>query len=268
MTTKDIQDVSLDITKHIHEVCIKNGIKYSLGYGSLIGAVRHKGFIPWDNDVDIIMLRKEYDRFCQVFEDTEEYKLFSNHRGNMYAPLARVCDMKRTFVKTYTPMFKEKTGVFVDVFPMDYVDDDKALFLKKADRLERMTKLEQIKRGALYGIFEAGLTPIKILKQIAKKAYSFKYDIDELVRQHDEEMLYLYDTPTRHVCNISMPRIKEHLPINIFDNYLKVPFEDTEVMIVEGYDECLRITFGDYMQLPPENKRVPGHDYHKHYWKD
>ena len=97
MTTTDIQQVSLDILKDVHSFCQKEGIKYSLAYGTLIGAIRHKGFIPWDDDVDIMMTRPEYERFIRAYKSSNGYELLPEGKDSMIA-MARVYDRQKTQV--------------------------------------------------------------------------------------------------------------------------------------------------------------------------
>ena len=96
LSVKEIQDVLLRIMKYVHTFCVENDIKYSLEGGTLIGAIRHKGYIPWDDDIDIAMPRPYYDKFVKEFIDTDEFKLFTPERNNSYINYARVCDIKNT----------------------------------------------------------------------------------------------------------------------------------------------------------------------------
>ena len=97
MTLQDMHSFCLDIAKEVHRFCIENGIKYSLGYGSLLGAVRHKGYIPWDDDIDFLIPRPDYDIFCQTFKSAK-YKLATP--DNAYIAYARVYDNERTYCRT------------------------------------------------------------------------------------------------------------------------------------------------------------------------
>lgn len=84
MTLREVQLFELDILKDVHEFCMANHINYSLAYGTLIGAIRHKGFIPWDDDIDIVMPRPDYDRFCRTYKSQAGYEIFSPIQGNSY----------------------------------------------------------------------------------------------------------------------------------------------------------------------------------------
>ena len=127
MTIKDIQGISLDILKDIHNFCVEKNIKYTLFAGTLIGAIRHHGFIPWDDDLDIAFTRPEYEKFVKSYESKNGYQLFARERQekDIYISFARVCEMKKTLVDdSYFPWTKHRTGIWVDVFPLDGADAD------------------------------------------------------------------------------------------------------------------------------------------------
>ncbi len=268
LTLQDVQSISLEIMKNLHAFCIENHIKYSIAYGSLIGAIRHKGFIPWDDDMDVVMMREDYDRFCQLYEDNDNYKLFSYNRKNMYAPLARLCDIKHTLVKPVAPLFTEDTGIWVDIFPLDSVDDDKQLFERKIT-----TILEYYHDNPLYRWNTAPL--INKLKHPGatyrgiKAWLRHRYSIQELLRRQQELILSFASHDSGMMSNLSYPIYikKDYCPKQVFDSVIEVPFEDTTFMAMSGYDQWLRLIYGDYMQLPPEEKRVAGHNMHQYFWK-
>lgn len=119
MTTEEVQRVSLDVLRHIDEFCKAKDITYFLDAGTLIGAMRHGGFIPWDDDADVLMPRQDYDRFIREYTDGDNYRLYDPSKGNSYLPYARLCEMSKTFFGQHLPWTKESPGVGVDVFPLD-----------------------------------------------------------------------------------------------------------------------------------------------------
>lgn len=128
LTIREQQLGVLDILKDVHCFCVKNGIRYSLAYGTLIGAVRHRGFIPWDNDIDIVMLRQDYDLFINRYESSE-YKVASHIVGknDCLIAYARVYDPART-IASGANWASFETGLWIDVFPLDNVPSDQSLF--------------------------------------------------------------------------------------------------------------------------------------------
>ena len=126
LSLKEIQALSLEILIDVAEFCEKNGIHYSLAYGTCLGAVRHKGFIPWDDDVDVQMLREDYERFARTYR-SERFKFFdSSNMKDCWIPFGRVCDCERTVSKTNIPWHggTVQTGLWIDIFPVDKVTAD------------------------------------------------------------------------------------------------------------------------------------------------
>lgn len=268
MTLKDIQDVSLRIMKHIHQFCVENDIKYSLAYGTLIGAIRHKGFIPWDDDIDIIMSRKDYNRFISLYQNSSKYKLFCHEHKNNYTTYARVCDMTETYVRTWAPMATEEFGVWVDIFPMDYVDDDMERGIKKNKELIRLNHKIFQRRSTMASLEYYGKK--RILKQMIKKVL-FRKNIHELIDEYISKSLTHTNNSHSHVgvlcVSVWWSEKNEYFPVDIINNFISVPFEDTKFYALKEFDNYLSSLYGNYMELPPEEKRK-GHTVHKYYWKN
>ena len=124
LTLQEIQAQSLEILQTVHDFCLAHDIRYSLAYGTLIGAIRHKGFIPWDDDIDIIMPRPDYDRFCRTFRAPGLGLLWEEDK-NYYLSFCRVFDTEKTWCRSLLPVGKDyKGGVWIDVFPADGVSDN------------------------------------------------------------------------------------------------------------------------------------------------
>ena len=259
MNLTDIQTVSLEILNIIDEFCNNHGICYSLGYGSLIGAIRHKGCIPWDDDIDIIMSRENYNKFIHLFNDYKGYKLFAPELYNCYHVIARVCDIRKTRVLKYYKWCDEETGVWVDIFPYDDIPFDGG---------------EEIRKAAdscyLACMAHAGLSPRFPLRQNLSNIKNF------LLRgnmNRNKTIQYYLDTIKQSICGSSLIR-NYGSPYNkkdihsrmIFDHYLRVPFGNQEVCVIKSYHEYLTNLYGDYMLLPPAEKQVRGHNKNKYYW--
>lgn len=266
MSLKDVQAISLDIMKSFDHFCVTHKLNYSMGFGTLLGAVRHRGFIPWDDDIDIVMLRADYEKFCKAWIDTNDYKLFNYERGNMFAACSRLCDMRRTYVKTAMPLFTEHTGVWIDIFPLDYVEDDHNTFLNRNHLIKEAHLAVLKKRNAMTSWNDYVSGPKSALKWAAKKIIHYK-NIMKLVKY--QVMLSKYfSLPSNRVCCLSFPTYldRDYTSVHIFDDYVELPFEDTVFLAMKGYDEYLRSLYGDYMQMPPKEKQIRGHSAHKFYW--
>lgn len=263
LTHEEAQSVSLDILKHVHEFCVANGIHYTLAYGTLLGAVRHKGFIPWDDDVDIMMPRPDYDKFCSIYNQVG-FRLLAPNNHSIF-PFARVCDIERTKTDDlFWPWTDVEHGVSIDVFPMDGAEDDIRQLRK------RLKKATLIRKLLIY--YRLSQNPIKLKWGISR---NFKIFIAKLLfswRNPQKRALAILEEKNYRDCNfvtnLSSPDEYdiEHFEKSMFENYCLLKFEDTEFYCVSDYDKMLSDYYGDYMQLPPIEKRVPRH-YYRNYWK-
>lgn len=262
MTLQDLHKFCLDIAKDIHQFCVNYNIRYSLGYGSLIGAVRHNGFIPWDDDIDILMPRPDYDRFCKIYK-SDKFKLATPR--NAYIAYARVYDNEKTYCRTLGRWLKyEKEGAFVDIFPMDAVSDDINIFIKQRDRAKQILKLQLDNRGARKNLLD--LFKILPLKEALKSMivtihnryfYNGETDMDRISMMYKE---LLSENKWKEVNNCAVlayvnDSISKQVPIKFWDSLVLKEFEDSKMYIFKDFDRVLKDVYGDYMKLPPEDKR-------------
>ena len=268
MSLNDLQCVGLQIMKEIDSWCLEHKINYTLCGGSLIGAIRHKGFIPWDDDVDIAMPRPEYEKFVKNFSHRDMICI-APELGNSWIPFARVCDIKNTWAEPYAPWCTVKDyGVGIDIFPWDGEPDDEREFVEHMQRvINKIDILYQI-RGAHLPL-KLSLGGVRILKNIVKKLIYGRRDLNTVLKSLLLDIKKYPFGSTRYCGNFSCPSygIKERSRKEVFMNYIRVPFEDCELSIISSYDEYLHDIFGDYMQLPPEKDRVPKHSEHRFYYK-
>ena len=266
MTLKDIQSVSLDVLKEFHRFCVENNLKYSLAYGTLIGAVRHKGFIPWDDDVDILMPRPDYNRFVSLYKDNENYNLFADEKKNCYLAYGRLAEMKRTLVDTPTIWANKKTGIWIDIMVLDGVEDDRNSFLSTVDVATKYWKNLFRGRFALseFSSRRSFLSTLALLR--AKLFYNSLYK--NLYKQLAICHKYEYDKCS-HISNMThfLYTSRSYFSKDIFKDVMKMPFEDSEFYVMNGYDTFLTEIYGDYMQQPPVEQRVVSHSIHSYYWK-
>ena len=254
MTNAEMKKEMIEILKYIDNICKENGIDYTLIGGSLIGAVRHKGFIPWDDDIDIGLLKKDYDKLINILKKpNDKYFLICHDTDkNCYFPHAKLVSLR-----TFHPI--DNMGVFVDIFVYMYMPNEQTAIKKfynkivkynnRISRLRKPGKKENlyIIRWVRYLIYKY-IIGDKILFKSVKKLYG-KYLSGDYVMGN----LPLYGF-NHEIINSSN-----------FDNFERVPFENIEASITKTYDEMLSTVFGDYMTLPPVEKRKT-HDL-KAYWK-
>lgn len=268
---KDTQRISLEILHTIADICEKEGLRYYLIYGTLIGAIRHKGYIPWDDDVDIMMPRPDYEKFLDYMkknsESYENLRVF-NHRECKEYPymITRVSDDRYTI-----DMDNEKPygmGVFVDVYPYDGLGDTKEEALKFGLKGDRLSSLCYQSTRCHYAVE----TTKGIIKRIAKlpvywaariigKDY-FQNKLEKLEGKKE------YDSSRYVGCVVWLSGgIKDIFPKKWFDEYIMVTFDKYQFRAPKYYDKMLRHIYGDYMELPPEKERV-GHHYYRVYKKN
>ena len=256
---REIQQMELGIMEYIHEVCQKIGVKYFLAYGSLIGAVRHKGFIPWDDDMDICMLREDYEKLQDylIANPDERYEVMSYKNNLNYVyPFMKVQD-NHTYLLEEDVRIDSNMGIYVDIFPVDGYEND-------ANFKNKMTKL--IKKRQLSCYTFKGITNTKsvlnsLIRYISVIIFYFtntnKYvaQIEELAKSRKvsdyEEVDYLiYKDMNKPVWR------REWL-----EQVTTGTFEGKKFTIPKKYHEILTSDYGDYMQLPPVEQRVSHHDF-------
>lgn len=268
MSLHELQQFNLDILKDVHSFCKKNGIKYSLAYGTLIGAVRHMGFIPWDDDIDLIMPRDDFERFCRIYK-SNQFHLISPHDNNCWIGFARVCDLDKTYAETICDWCKNKTGVWIDIFPADGVCDNIKEYQKRQLRGRKLW-LKQIY--------------CRYAKHSFTFKYSFLYNLKLLaIKIVTFNGIWLSKINTRLIANAQQCKFGEskhwsqltcvdvvknnYHDMDDFKNIIEVEFENEFFFAMAGYDRFLRNIYGDYMTLPPFEDRMPKQKDVIFYWK-
>lgn len=263
---KEMQFLCNDILSYFQDFCKKNDIKFFLAYGTLLGAVRHKGFIPWDDDIDVIMTRKNFDKLCSAFQKrkgSRRYELLSLKTSKLYdLPLPKVIDTT-TVLDQY--LYEKKPydlGAYIDVFIFDGVSDNKLFrFIQfKLIRILLMCwyllnlKLNvRKKRSFIKYIMAIAIRPA--LKLIGSR--NLCKAIDFVARFFNNGKNILGDQLT--FCEREPER--ELMPLLWFENGKKVVFEGRVYDGPSHIHEYLSKNYGNYMELPPENQRVSNHTY-------
>lgn len=252
---KEQKKIMIELLEYFDKVCRENDIKYSLIGGSLIGAIRHKGIIPWDDDIDVILSKSEYLKLIQILENMNDsrYKLLTinNCRGYNF-PFPKLVD-KRTFV--VEPMLLNQIkeyGIFIDIFSYSNTSNSEKIRIKDFKKIKLLnsmmsrTKLDFKNDG-----FKQNF--LRLNKNILSKIIGYRNIIKFLNNIYNKynNVDTDYVVSNWPVYNINKEVQKSK---NIIE-YTDVEFENMKIMIFKNYDEILRTTFGDYMQLPPENQR-------------
>ena len=264
ITIDELKELQLEMLKKIHSFCEKHRIQYFLGYGTLIGAVRHKGYIPWDDDIDIIMPRSDYDRFVQMFNGVDPVlKLYAPEiNPNYYAPYANIVDTRTVLIEKEMSHRGMQLGIKIDVFPIDSVPQDLVDYQNFYNKMIRYNKILRVKRIKFQSI-EGYRKFFILVKKILYGLYSYssiqKKIMDSVHRVKNSESSYVDNAVFTVYHN---KRFKKEL----IKSAVKVEFEGFLFNAPVGYDKYLRTIYGDYMSLPPEDKRVPHHGFTA-YWK-
>lgn len=260
LNLNELKKIQLEILKYVHEFCIRNEICYFLVYGTLIGAVRHQGYIPWDDDIDICMPRPDYERFLKLFNKSKnryQVEAFELNDNFPYT-FGKVEDLDTTFIEKMGYPFP--IGVNIDVFPIDGVDNDREL-IKKQIFLRKLINLKTI-------IYSKERNLIKNIVLYVGKflllPVSLKFLVGKMIKNSKK---YKYETAEK-VCVLAMgTKLNKPIDKKVFKDGLLVKFEDYQFYIPIGYDVFLKSIFGDYMKLPPEEKRKSHHVF-RAYYKD
>ena len=251
----EIKEVELGVMDYIHNICKEKGINYSLAYGSLLGAVRHRGFIPWDDDLDIALKRDEYDKLYQaILEDNNSiYKIVSWENDSRYPyPFYRVYDSRTVYENNYIQNDIE-LGICVDVFPFDdYKDVNKEI-----------TKLDMYRRLSVYTLYgirnkEAGIKNIVrylmlvVFRLTRVKTWNKKLNDCSKAPVDGEYIDYLMESK----------KYSTKLDAKALDEVVECKFEDRVYNIPKDYDHILTTIYGsDYMEIPSLEKRIQHDDF-------
>lgn len=251
LTLKECKDISLDILTDIAAFCERNDITYFLSVGTLLGAIRHQGYIPWDDDIDIMMPRPDYIRLLKEYDG--KYRLLKPEAGLLY--YAKAYDPSTVKYEADTDYRKnEPIGVDIDIFPLDGIVNDEEIIAKM---YKKECFLELLLRLSNQPIF-LRKNPLKAINRIIPRIIGSR-NIVKMIEAN--AMTYDYETSDYVIRMRWSPNgFTGALPKNVFEKDYAM-FEGRRFCIPKGYDEFLSAFFGDdYMELPPEDKRVV-HDF-------
>ena len=255
LNEEEIKEIELGVMDYIHNLCEKENINYSLAYGTLLGAVRHKGYIPWDDDVDISLKRDEYDKLYQaVLRDNDPiYKVASWENDSRYPyPFYRVYDARTVYENNYIENDID-LGICVDVFPFDYY----------ADVNKEMVKLDTYRRLSVYTLYgihskSAGLKNIVryllvlVFRLTRVKTWNKKMNLLSMQAKDSDSIDYLMENK----------RTSTKFDKTLLDKVIDGPFEDRTYKIPEASHQILSAIYGnDFMEIPPVEKRVKHDDF-------
>jgi lipopolysaccharide cholinephosphotransferase len=252
---RKLQLYGLDILKEVDKFCKKNDIKYCLGEGTLLGAVRHNGFIPWDDDIDVLMTRENFDKFITTFKSKEYRVEYFNTLDKYWLPFAKVRMLKNTeFVTPMIEKISKYTGPRIDVLPLDYVPEKASKVQDKEDKKIKFWKA--ILRNKVVPLSKKKKIHYYIAWVIAM-ILPYKFIVNKL-----KKLTQKYDSSCVYVANkcgdYSMK--KETFPKEYFDDLIDIKFEGQMLPIPRKYDKILTQIYGNYMKLPKVEERQVKHN--------
>ena len=257
----EMRKIQMDILLFVHQFCIDNHIQYSLAWGTMLGAICHKGYIPWDDDIDIMMTRPEYDRFCKLFHDDRSiYKLHDVHTDKKWIyPFAKISDERTIRVEKNA---LDEIDLNIDVFPIDYYADSYEDAMIALKRMKFWKKIYVAKILRSY-------TGMSLLKNIVYHLYKIPCSLIPLkyvLKKFDEISCVTAKNKTAYCGFLVEADGTTILKSKLFDNFTDYQFENYVFKGIEDYDYYLKATYGDYMTPPPMGQREV-HEVVGMYWK-
>lgn len=260
----EIQRIILDIFKEVSKLCEDNNISYYAIGGTCLGAVRHKGFIPWDDDLDIAIPIEEYRRFIDIAKEKlpKHLELYipcdSNHNGLLFI---KIIDSRTTCIESYHLKHLDTfMGAWIDIMPISGVpigEKEQKKFVSKTNWIKRINyklrrDFNESKKisGSILWIL------VYPFRSILNPVYCWNYWLDFLAKYPFYKSKYTGYVWSKRLYNLIFPQ-------EWFNDFVYLDFEDTKIRCPKEYDKFLSQMFGNYMECPPENQRNSGHDFSK-----
>lgn len=258
-----VQKDELQLLVKFDEICKKFNLKYTLAAGTMIGAVRHKGFIPWDDDIDVYMLRDDFNKLREIAPlELPKSMFYQSHYTDpeYYYPFDKIRLNGTIFKETFLANHNINHGVFIDVFPIDLISDNKfkstiQFYHYRFYRLGLMVKYVNInarsrKRKIIANLLRVFYFPFNL---------NYLYRKCELIAQQRRNN-YRNSKWVRNLNSLGSDGMKETYHHYAFTNLKYVRFEKKSFYISKDYDTMLKTIYGDYMKLPPKSEQVTRHD--------
>ncbi len=266
ITLEEQKNIQLELLGEFKKICDNNNLNYFLGGGTLLGAIRHKGYIPWDDDIDVMMPRKDYQVLLEIFNQNckNNHKLltYENTKGYYYS-FAKIVNTDTRLEEGGLRVIDDM-GIYIDVFPIDFLPDD-----------EKKTKRIFVKYSILYkfilmykhtNISEVTSSKAKLLIKKVIAYLIVKLKLTKKISEKLDKISIKYNNTGKVACISGRYAEKEIMPELHIQNYKLAEFEGEKYKIPTDYDEYLTKHYGNYMELPPEEKRKAEHN-NVAYWR-
>jgi lipopolysaccharide cholinephosphotransferase len=257
VSAKQVQKIQLNILSRVTEFCNRNNIEYFLFGGTLLGAVRHKGFIPWDDDIDIAMVRAEYDKFVRLWKETYHDDLFLQNKDTepqVHFSYTKIRLNRSLFVEKETANSSMHRGIFIDIFPIDF-------FPSKPNFIEKLLLITR-KYFMAVSLYKSGYKKmtnkyIMVFVKLSEKLFRFKS-----INHFDAWIIKRYDNVqsdkmTSYTSGDGY--LKHHVRKEVYENLDYIIFEGKKYKAPVFFDEYLTHVYGDYLELPKPEDRISQH---------
>lgn len=254
-----VQLTQLEILREVDRMCRENGIRWFLCCGTLLGAVRHQGFIPWDDDLDIGMLREDYVRFCALAPEKMDPRFCVQSwytEPNYPLPFAKVRMKNTVYVEAKSAVFQEN-GFYIDVFPFDYAPQQPELQAAHAKKLNDLFRMKLMKSGYQPWVEKDRINWKKRFGYLLYQMKCRRFTQRQLAEQYDALACACPVSDT--LCRQRGLRKLECYPADWFRTFHGFSFEGETFPGPEAYEAVLTAQFGDYMTPPPEGSREDRH---------
>ncbi len=258
LTLEELKETELGILKKFDQICRDNNLEYSLAFGTMIGAVRHHGFIPWDDDIDVLMKREDYEKLLKLKYEDDNFEIKSyRYSKNYYYPFSKMIDKRTHLEESWRA--EKNMGVYIDIFPLDNLNfassgeelkKDFDNVIAKAIKYNTIAYMMGHKLSHHKGLNIKYITKLLllILTYPFKRAIIKKADLLNAKNKNGNYSAMLLQIST-------CPFIDSHS----FDEIIRVDFEDFKAPIYKNYDNILTIKYGDYMTPPPVKEQRSNH---------
>ena len=260
---EELKKIQIGILDYVDDFCKKNNINYWIDTGTLLGAVRHKGYIPWDDDIDIGMLREDYDRFIKLYDNNKDeyYKFYCYENNKDWSfSFGKVLDTRTVLYEPNEEM-GIKISVYIDVFVYDNIPENirKQKMMYKRRNLFLKLNVGQLFKKSIdpkkekYNFLRY---PLYYILNLFPKSYFVKKNIENCKKYYNIKTNYVGNFTSKSVivCNKK-----------IFDSFIELEFEGKKYPAPIGYDEWLKAFYGNYMELPPKEKQISNHKFVSYY---
>ena len=265
---KEIKKIELDMLNYINDLCKKNNIKYFLAYGTLLGAVKYNGFIPWDDDIDIYMLRDDYSKFIKILnESNSNYRcLTCDNTKDYYYIFGKVVDTRTKLIENAKEI--KELGVYIDVFPLDYCKEN---YEKEFDDLHFINNMAvgryRIKNDKFneFSFLNNNNKPNKKVR--IKKIITYLIDIITIPLGYNfyaklfNKKCILKENERGNYLGVKCNNLpyKDVLEKEVLDNQIEIKFENNMFPVFKDYNKYLIKRYGDYTKDPPLSEQQTHH---------